>query len=438
MKTVFLFLTLLCCTPIFAQTTFGSLQNAIDKFRASNPSLEIEQLNTELSNERLKSAWSALLPYASAFGSLDNNVSLPVQLVPAQLLGGAEGEFLKVQFGTQYTSTFGAEAGISLINVSNWKNIRSAELGRDIASHQQRDRELSLTEQLIMAYYYALLSREADILNRELITASDSLLSAAQVRLENGMIEPLEFNRVKALYLETVQNQQQSQSAYEKNLEALKTLCAIPKNDTLVLTESVSLQPTALSSRLTTSATQLPRYKMLSLRVDQSRTELMRTKSKALPELSMFARYSRQSFSNQFEMFGSDQPWFDVGVVGFRAEWKIFTGLSRQSQVRQSALQLQIAEKEFANYKLVAEKELNDLTLNHGIAKSGLDNYLEHFQLNTLNHNIAVEKYSEGIYSIDQYINIYQERVRSQNLYLNALANYMIYESMIQTRNQLN
>lgn len=438
MKTVFTILALLIHIHAQSQTTLATFQDAIDRFKNSNPSLQIEKLNAEMSDERLKIAWSALLPYASAFGSLDNNVSLPVQLVPAQLLGGPDGEFLQVQFGTRYASNFGAEAGISLINISNWKNLRAAQLGTQIASHQEADRTLTLTEQLIIAYYYALLSREANVLNIELLNAADSLLSAARVRLENGTIEPLEYNRVKALQLETQQNLKQSQTTYAKNVDALKALCAIPESDSLLLTEDVSLNPATNPSTLAISESQLPRYKMLSLRITQSHADLGKSKAKALPELSLFARYSRQSFSNEFKMFGSDQPWFDVGVIGLRAEWKIFTGLNRHAQIRQSTLQLQVAEREFNNYQLLAEKELNELRLNHDVARVGLTNYLQHFQLNTSNHHIATEKYNNGVYSIDQYVAIYQERVRSQNLYLSALANYMIYESMIQTRNQLN
>jgi outer membrane protein TolC len=421
-----------------AQITFLSLEEVLAHAKKNNTTLKVDQLNQEISHERLRAAWSSLLPQVKAFGSFDNNLSLPVQLVPAQFLGGAEGDFLKVQFGTQYTSSYGAEASLNLINVSSWKAVKSAQIGEDVATYQQQDRELTLTEQVITSYYFVLLSREAMILNDELTNAADSLLSAAQVRLDNGMIEPLEFNRVRALHLESLYYLKESAGAFKKNIDNLKILLGLSSTDSLTLSETIGLNPATSPSALTISEEQLPRYRVFQAKKDQATADVWKSKAKVLPELSLFGRVSRQTFSNGSNIFSGDQPWFDVAVVGLRAEWTIFSGLNRQSQIRQSTLQQQVSEKEFENYRLQAQNENESLKINHRVAAYGLEKYLEHYQLNVANHRIAGEKYNQGIYSIDQYVTIYQERVRSQNLYLAKLANFMIYESMIQSRNRLN
>ena len=240
MRKVLLFILLSNGFGAIGQVNFNSLEDAISHANTNNPSLKAENLNQQVSDQRLKSAWSALLPSVRAFGTLDNNVSLPVQLIPAEFLGGAEGEFAKVQFGTQFASTYGAEANLSIVNASSWKNIKTSALAKEASRYQFQDRQLSLTEQVITAYYFALLSRESIILNRELLHAADSLLSAASVRLENGMIEPLEFNRVKSLFLETETQLRESQGAYAKNVNALKALANIPEKDSLIISESIA------------------------------------------------------------------------------------------------------------------------------------------------------------------------------------------------------
>lgn len=424
-----------CCVQ--AQTTFNSLTEALEHTRKNNPLLKADQANQQVSHERLQAAWSALLPQVKAFGTFDNNVSLPVQLVPAQFLGGVEGDFLEVQFGTRYSSAYGVEASVSLVNVSYWKNIKSASLGSEIATYQLQDKELSLTEQTITTYYFTLLSREASLLNEELVHAADSLLSAAKVRLDNGLIESLEFNRVKSLYLESLQNFRESNVAFDKNADHLKMLSGLSVRDTLILTENIGLNPAAKATSLTLASQQLPRYRMLSLKKRQAGEDMLKNKAKVLPEISLYGRAMRQTYSNDVNVFASGQPWFEVGVVGLKAEWSLFTGFNRQSNIRQSTLQLRAAEYEFENYRLQADKELEELSLNHAVSAEGVQHYLEHYQLNATNHRIAGEKYNQGIYSIDNYVTIYQERVRSQNMYLNKLANFLIYESMIQSRNAL-
>jgi outer membrane protein len=413
MRKSILFIILISGFAAHSQVQFGRLEDAISHAKTNNAALKAESLNQEISDQRLKSAWSALLPSVKAFGTLDNNLSLPVQLVPAEFLGGQEGEFAKVQFGTQFASTYGAEANLSLVNASNWKNIKASVLARDASRFQYQDRELNITEQIISAYYFALLSREA-------------------------MIEPLEFNRVKSLYLETANQLKEAEGAFVKNISSLKALSSIPEKDSLILTESIAQslaqkQPSTLSI----SSEQLPRYKMFSARKFQSAEELKRQQMRILPELSIYGRYTRQAFNNDFEIFSSNQSWFDVGVVGLRAEWNIFSGFNRQASIRQASLQSKAAEFELENYARQSEKELEELEINHRVAASGLQQFTEHYQLNAMNHRIAGDKYTEGVYTIDQYVTIYQERVRSQNQYLNKLASFLIYESMIQSRNLL-
>lgn len=438
MRKVLFFIILVFPIAAHAQLQFNTLDDAIAHAKANNATLKAENLNQQISDQRLKSAWSALLPSVRAFGTLDNNISLPVQLVPAEFLGGQEGEFAKVQFGTQFASTYGAEANLALVNASNWKNIKANALAKEASRHQFHDRELTLTEQVITAYYFSLLSRESIILNKELLDAADSLLSAASVRLQNGMIETLEFNRVKSLYLETETQLKESEGAYSKNINALKALANIADKDSLVLSENIvqSLGHQKPSS-LSISNTLLPRYQMLTNRYQQSIEEMKRQQMRILPELSVYGRYTRQAFNNEFEIFSSSQAWFDVGVIGLRAEWNIFSGFNRQSSIRQASLQAQSAQYELENYSRQSEKELDELAINHHVAAEGLQKFTQHFQLNSMNHRIAGDKYTEGVYTIDQYVTIYQERVRSQNQYLGKLANFLVYESIIQSRNLL-
>ncbi|HEY0744161.1 MAG TPA: TolC family protein, partial [Chryseosolibacter sp.] len=325
-----------------------------------------------------------------------------------------------------------------LVNAANWKNIKANSLAKEASRHQFEDRALSLTEQVITAYYFTLLSRESIILNQELLDAADSLLSAAGVRLQNGMIELLEFNRVKSLYLETKAQLNDSEGAYHKNANDLKALLNLSEKDSVVLTESIARSINSQRpADLAISFQQLPRHRMLTTRQQQSVEELKRQQMRIFPELSIYGRYTRQAFNNEFDIFSSSQQWFDVGVIGLRAEWNIFSGFSRHSSIRQASLQAQSAQYELENYARQSEKELEALAINHRVAADGLQKYTEHFQLNAMNHRIAGDKYTEGVYTIDQYVTIYQERVRSQNQYLNKLASFLIYESMIQSRNLL-
>jgi outer membrane protein TolC len=436
MTKLFLLLLILSATSVAAQIRFENLDQCLAFLKQNNPALQSENLYVEINEEKLRSAYAMMLPQLKTFGAFDNNISLPVQLVPAQFLGANEGDFAEVQFGTRYNTSFGAEASLSLINVANWKNIKSAKLAIEATQYQQQDHELNVAEQATTAYYMALLSRQAVLLNKELVSASDTLLKSAAVRLNNGIIEQLEFNRIKSLYLESVQQYYDNQGTFEKNLNILKSLAGLSKTDSLILNETIQQTlgqnpPVSLSI----SFSSLPGYKMLAYKRLQSLEELKRQRSKALPEILASARYTRHSFSNELSTFSSDQPWYEIGVVGFRAEWTLFTGLNRHSTIRQSSLRAQIATNELRNYTLQSSEELEALRINYNVARQAIHQYETHYKLNSESYLIAGKKYGEGVYSVDQYITIYQELVRSQNLYLGKLANYLIYASIINTKN---
>jgi outer membrane protein TolC len=421
-----------------AQVRFDGLDQCLEYAREHNVTVQTEKINQQISNEQVKAARGVLFPQVKAVASLDNNLSLPVQLVPAAFLGGNEGEYAEVQFGTQYNASYGVEAGLSLINVSNWKNIRAAVLGSEASRFQALDREQTISEQVITAYYNTLLSREAVDLNSALASANDSLMRIATARLEQGAIEPLDHNRIKAIYLESVYQLRESQGLFNTNKNALRALLGVPENDSLLLTERVADKLISASSaaRLAVHGDQAPRYQMLSYRLLQAREEMKRQRSEVYPDLSLFARYSRQAFRNEFDFFSSGQSWYDIAVVGVKAEWNLFTGLSRQASIRQASLQADVAQREMVNYTLQTEKELAELETNHKVAAYGASRYGEHYQLSRDNYTIAGIKYSQGVYTLDQFITIYQEMVRSQNLYLSSLARYFIYDSIIKTKNE--
>jgi outer membrane protein TolC len=330
------------------------------------------------------------------------------------------------------------EASVPIVNVSSWKNVKGAGFGEEASRYQYQFQEQTVFEQAVAAYYFALLSHEATLLNRELVNANDSLFQVAEVRFNNGVIETLELNRIKSIFLESQTQLRESEGLYLKNISALKALMGIGQKDSLLLTEQIAQTITRQNepATLNISYYQTARFKYSSLKFLQSEEDRKRQRARVLPELSLIARYSRQSFSNDMDLFSGSQPWFDVGVVGLRAEWNLFTGFNRQASIRQATLQSRIAKQESDNSAIQVQKEFDELQVNHQVAAYGLNRYTEHFQLNRTNHQVALEKYDQGVYTLDQFITVYQETVRSQNQYLAKLANFLVYDSIISIKNK--
>jgi outer membrane protein TolC len=426
---------LLFGTTLPAQVTITDLKACIDLVNENNPSLQSEHYFYERAAERTKSARSILYPQVRAFGTFDDNISLPVQLIPAQFIGGPEGTYAKVQFGTQFNSTFGVEATVSLFNPAGWASITAASHAKSGAKHALEEKRLTLQEQTTRAYFGSILSRESMLLNTELVSASDSLLDAATVRLKNGMIEQLDYNRVKALHLRSLQQLELSREAYIINTAALKSLLGMKQTDSLIVhAANFPAKDNGVRTIVAYDVSALPRYNVLNTRIAETEAEEKRAKLRTLPEVNLFARYSRQSFSNDISSLG-DQSWFEVGVVGIRADWNLFTGFTRAANVRSSYLQVNALKKEAEAWRNQAENERRTLEINVETAALGAMRSDEQRRLALENYKIATIKYNEGVYSIDQLIVIYQELVDTQQLHFRNISDFLIYQSIIDTRN---
>lgn len=435
---IFLFLVMTgAWTLAGGQHTLSSLDQYLESVSRNNDAIGIEELYSDASGERLRAARSSLLPQVKAFGAFDDNISLPVQLVPAEFVGGREGEYAKVQFGMQFNTSFGAEASFALFNPSAWKNITVASLAKQTSAHRLVEQKQNIAEQAIGHYFHTLFSKEAVVLNRELVKASDSLLSAAMARLSNGMIETLEFNRVKAIHIESLQQLQISEASHALQLNLMKYLAGLKPTDSLIVAGTLMQAKEQMPSPdLLIISSGLPGYRTRSSRKKELLEEQKKYSMKVLPEVMIFARYSRQSFSHQFETL-SDQPWFDVGVAGLKAEWNLFTGFSRQASIRQSTLLARAAAGELDAWEKQSDQELHALQTNLRVARSGADRYKEHYYLNAENYRIASEKYNAGIYPVDALVTVYRELVSSQQQYLKYLSDYLYYQAIINNRNNV-
>jgi len=428
-------LCLLCTAmPLKAQISFGQLQEAQSYALANQPEMQMELLNESKAESAQLNSLSVLMPQVKAISSFDDYFSLPVQLIPAEIFGGPEGEFREVQFGTQYVLSYGLEANMPLINAQAWKNLQISRVTAQTANFKSQNREQRLNEEVARAYYITLLSQQALAVSKANFQANDTLLQSATSKYNNGLMELLEYNRIKALNLESKQNVLDNEATLERNTNTFKKLCGIEISQSVSLTEQLDFQNDEALT-LVSNSQQMPEYFMLQAKLYQSELEQQKQIMRYLPEVSAFGRYTRQAQRNEFNFGDGSQSWFNIGLVGIKAEWVLFSGLGRVSSTTQASQTRKITEWELKEYELRSQKELADLAKNYNTAKEGLTTYQNHYQLYQENYRLAVYKFDQGIYSTDQLLQIYNEKLKSQNQYLSKMADYYLNRALINIKN---
>jgi outer membrane protein TolC len=418
-----------------AQTIVPSVQEALALVRRNNPDLVNARQNRAVQDQQRAVAQANLLPSARLFTNFDYNYALPVQLVPAEFLGGRPGDFREFRFGLPFFLTGGAEVNVPILNRPIRADRGIVAQNLQIIDDQTLVLQDEVTTQIARIYHAALLTRSAIDITRRNLSAADTLTQIAQQRLTKGLIEPLEFNRIRSVQLTTTDILYQNELAYVRNLNQLKLLLGLTSTDSLVLSEDL----TARGATLDTSspyipATARPQVTLRQARVELAKLQLDRERLQRWPTLSAYGRYTQQAQRNQINFLNPNERWFTIGVAGLQFNWPIYSGGLRTSNLTRARLQLKLAESELAYERNRQQMDTDDIvnTYNQAVRSVALNR--QNYELSSQNVQIALVKYRSGLFAYDQYLNVFNEALTAQNRYLTNLSTAFINQTILQLR----
>lgn len=429
-------LSLLLFSPtVWAQTVLSSVQEALILARRHNPDLNNARQNRLAQEQERAISRAALLPSARLFSNADYNYALPVQLVPAEFLGGQPGEFRSLRFGLPYFLTAGAEVTVPLVNRPARADRRIVEENLRIADDQTLVLQDEISNQTARVYHATLLTRSAIALTKRNQSAADTLSLIARQRLDKGLIEPLEYNRIRSVQLTTTDVLYQNELAYIRNLNQLKLFLGLAPTDSLLLSEDLLTRPdTVALLAADMSGAERPQIQLRQSQVALSRLQLDRERLQRWPTLSAYGRYSQQAQRNKINFLNPHERWFTIGVAGLQFNWPIYTGGLRTGHLTRAQLGLKLAESELAYERNRQQTDTDDVRNTYNQAVTSLDLNRQNYELSRQNVEIALVKYRSGLFAYDQYLTVFNEALTAQNRYLSTLSNVFISQTILKIR----
>jgi outer membrane protein len=425
-----------CSLTATAQTVISTVQEALTLVRRHNPELVNARQNQVVQSQQRTATKAALLPQARFFTNFDYNYALPVQLVPAEFLGGRPGEFRSLQFGLPYVLAAGAEVTVPVVNRPARADIGIVEQNLRITDDQRLVLQDDISTQTARVYHAALLTRSAIAITQRNLTAADTLTQIAQQRLDKGLIEPLEYNRIRSVQLTTADVLYQNELAYIRNLNQLKLMLGLTTADSLVLAENLATRLAGLTVPATAINTvERPQITLQQARLELARLQLDRERLQRWPTLSAYGRFTEQAQRAQINFLNTNEPWYTIGVAGLQFNWPIYMGGLRTSNLTRARLQLKLAESQLAYERNRQQTDNEDVRNTYNQAIRSLDLNRQNYELSNQNVQIALVKYRSGLFAYDQYLNVFNEALTAQNRFLNNLSNVFINQTILQIRN---
>ncbi len=408
--------------------TISSLEEALLLARKQSKKLEQIHMQGDLSAYDAKIANSALMPSLALSAQSDYNLKLPVQLIPAEIFGGAPGTFNEVRFGQDWNSNAGANFELPLFHADKYARAKAASLSREQAIEDAKVNSNNYLQIVTRAYLNVLVLKEASILNLQLDTTATELFNTTKAYYNQQLSSKVELNRAENLMLSTLQ-QTQNVLANEQIAEnQLKALLGLQLETEVVINDILS-NYLLENSAPEISAENRAKTRSAEFAVEAAQWNVKQQNWAFLPKVSFNSRYTFANQSN--ELFSGQGTNFNFGTVGLSVTMPLFKGFSQYNQQKKAKLQLSIANSQWQQSIIDSQEELSQWRINFENKKQSGQMAMKRDELAESTLILSLMNYNEGVISLNELFNIYNEYVQAKNNRLQTTADAVLYREYL-------
>ncbi len=330
--------------PLMAQTplTIGdAVRTAIQK----HPTMEAAASQIRAAGSRIEQARAGNLPkvsYSESWARSDNPV-----FVFSSLLG--QHQFSEQNFAIgplnrpDFLNNFQSQVAVEQ-KIYDWgavkSQVRSAELGRDIAREQERGAQMALMARVIRAYYGAVLAQASLNTATEAVKSAEADAQRARNFRDAGMSTDADVLSIQ-VHLANVR-EQQIRRGYDLKiaLAALNESLGLPLDTPQSLASP--LTPAKLAADTASAYVKVAEQNRPELKQTQQATEIAQQQTSAakaalLPQFSM--RGAFEANRQQFVTKGGAN-WY----VGASMRWNLFDGFANRARVAEAKASVETAQ----------------------------------------------------------------------------------------------
>jgi outer membrane protein len=364
--------------------------------------------------------------------NFDNYPERPVTLLPGEIIGMPEEEFVEVSFGTDFDLLASITLDQLIFDGQYIVALRAAREYRQLRKNEYLEQMRNAKEDIMKSFLRVILEKEiADILQENIATIEETL-EETKLMYENGFVERLDLDRIR-LQLNRVRTQHDDAvRRYNNSLQMLKLVMGYPVAEDLQVTGDLEHYREALevAEALSFEVAFSRRIERDILRSMEAVTLLDRRRHKAgyLPTLSGYASYRQNAQRNEFTFFEADQDWFPMAVVGLRLNVPIFDGFLKNAKIEQKSLELRQIEEQHNFLEQMVLAELSETSANLESAMERITNESENVRLAETIYDQMLERYREGIAGSRDVTDAQNDLNQAQIDYLNALLELLYAE----------
>lgn len=407
-----------------------SVEDALEMAREHNVERAIYDYQQERAKKEHQLSKSYLLPTITGNFSAQNNLKLATTPIPGELVG-QPGELVNVQFGQDYNYNAGLTATQTVFDWQSNMQSKIAKVGVQVTQVESELFDEKLKEQVALYYYTALISKKAVEINIKDRSLADSIQELTYLKFNKGLLDRSSLNQAVINLNNIEQNVWSNQRMLEQSLTQLSIL--LGTNATLALEDQDLME---FGFPVVEELSPDKNIELYDRQAEQSRLNVRQQQAAYLPKLTFVAYFGQQQFQNDFTFSLDGNAWTDYSYLGLNLSFPLFTGLANSNRTKIAKIEHTIAQKRLEDEKRQSALRdallLKEYDLSLHASSSAHDNFMRYQN----NAALSLQKYEQGIISLDVYFKVFEDYLRAENSYLNALTNvYSYYSTLLSRKN---
>ncbi len=423
----FLITTLFFNTLVLVGQENGAMKLTLQEARAyaleHNRELQSSSLEIDKARYQVKESISIGLPQVDVAIAYNDNIALPVQLVPGDFFG-QPGQDVEISFGTKYNAALSGTINQLIFSGSYIVGLQAAKAFLEQSQKQFAKSKIEVIKSSSEAYFMVLATREGIAVIDSTLQITRKLAEETRIIFENGFAEETDIDQLELLISDLEVSKTDAKTQLEIAKSYLKFHLGLESDDNVEPVEQLTeLVENAAIKALFTSNFEVQNnidFKILKNQQDLALLQVKLEKSNYLPNLSAFLSYQTQAQRQAWDFFNQQGKWFGSAIFGINMNIPIFSSGQRYSKVKQAQFDYQITQ--------VAEEQLKTtLQIQYETTLNDLRNALDNFENTRKNKAIAEKifrrtgiKYREGMATSLDLLNTHNQFLNAESQFINA------------------
>jgi outer membrane protein len=406
-----------------------TIQDALDLAKKNNIQVKTALTNLQVQEQTNKEITADALPNISATGTSTNYFQIPVIVLAANSFGpGFPPTSQAVALNQKYNLTGGIQLTQKLFDGAVFVGLKARTSALD---YYKKNIDLTIENLSVNVYktYYSLVvsKTQLELLDAN-ITRAEKFLHDSKVMNDNGFAEKLDVDKAQVQLSNLQTSKENTQTNIINSYLTLKFLIGVPAADSIQLTTNFDEAQLKGGIPMDLQYRYEDRYDYQYLQISKqlSDYDVKRYQAVYYPTLSLNGAYQKNALNNTFDLLSKSSTWYSTSYVGLSLNVPIFSGFSKDANLKKARLQSTLVSDQLENLKQNIDVEVRIARNTFINSIKNMDNQRENTTLAESVYNQTKKKFESGLASNTDVTNAQTDLIQAQSNYINALYNAVV------------